>query len=73
MKLETIYSKMPIGKLVPDKGGKMKFVANKNEWLNLVTAAIISPSQYIHCEEDDRPYTLKEIISYIQKGEIQLW
>lgn len=75
-KLFTFHGQQPIGFLTDGTDGKMKFVASNNEWLQLVTAAIISPTQYIHCENEDitmrRPLTLRELIQWLQKGDIQL-
>jgi hypothetical protein len=75
-KLYTFHGQQPIGSLVDGSEGKMKFVATKNEWLQLVTASMISPTQYLHCENEDinmkRPITLRELIQWLQKGDLEL-
>ena len=75
-KLFTFEGQQPIGMLTEGTDGKMKFVASNNDWLRLVTAAMLRPTQYIHCENEDmnmrRPLTLRELIQWLQNGDIQL-
>lgn len=75
-KLSTFEGQTPVGMLTEGSNGKMCFVATNGEWLQLVTAAILRPTQYLYCDNEDinmrRPLTLRELVQWIQRGDIEL-
>lgn len=75
-RLSTFHGQTTIGYLKTMEDGKFKFIATPEQWLQLVTAAINQPTQYLHCDNDSfdmhRPITLRDLVSWIQRGDIHL-